>query len=113
MSAAKHTPGPWRFDPDGDFIWSVPSGAESPDVIADVRGYGANLPREANGQLLAAAPELLEAAKAAVQELCGLAAYLETCDHAVILDNLQSLVAGMRHKQELIEAAIRKARGER
>lgn len=56
--------------------------------------------------------ELLEACEAAHMEIGGLSAYLETCSPEVIVGNLPSLIASLNRKRELIEAAIRKARGE-
>lgn len=67
--SAKHTPGPWRFEKyrggDGRDGYGIIS--EDP---ATGPGYGvawieqAQLPRESDGHLFAAAPELYEAAKA-------------------------------------------------
>lgn len=72
MSAAKHTPGPWRF------------GKRSDDVVADVNAghrddqdslefYGGHLvaesiARRADKALIAAAPELLDALKRLVAQ---------------------------------------------
>lgn len=115
MSAAKHTPGPWRFNEENGVVTDQEEGRSVAYIAGRSRAFGHERLTSAcfNGHLIASAPELLEAAKTAVQELCGLAAYLETCDHSVLLDNLQSLVAGIRHKQQFIEVAIRKARGEK
>lgn len=59
-----------------------------------------------------AAPELLEACTLAHRECIGLAAYLGTCAHDVILDNLPSTIASLEAKAGLLAAAIRKAKGE-
>jgi hypothetical protein len=42
----------------------------------------------------------------------GHAAYLETCSTDVILENLPSTIAYLKHKKESIEATIHKAKGE-
>ena len=59
-----------------------------------------------------AAPELLEALRACNNELIGHAAYLETCDGGVVLDNMENTVRHLRQVQQQAEAAIRKAKGE-
>ena len=50
------TPGPWHGDPEGycEYIWGP-----NDEMIAQVRGAGAGLPREANQRLLVDAPRLL------------------------------------------------------
>lgn len=69
---SKHTPGPWRYIQRGTQIWGKSVGGcqmvESEHLIADVRGWGhlQYLPdgaevQDANGRLIAAAPDLLEA----------------------------------------------------
>lgn len=52
------TPGPWRYDDLGGYIW-----ATEDRMVGQVRGFGASLPQNANGRLLATAPDLLAAAK--------------------------------------------------
>lgn len=54
-----HTAGPWRPDVDSLFIFGP-----NTEMIAEMRGAGANLPIEANAKLIAAAPEMAEALKA-------------------------------------------------
>ena len=72
MSAAKHTPGPWRCLQRGTQVWGRSVGGsrlvESDHLIGDVRGWGhiQYLPngegvQDANGRLIAAAPDMLEA----------------------------------------------------
>jgi len=51
-----HTQGPWKYDDEGQYIFGP-----NTEMIAEIRGYGEYLPQEANGRLIAAAPELLEA----------------------------------------------------
>ncbi len=70
-----HTPGPWRsqsvttVNERGTFVYKrivSPQG----DVITSDRGYkGDNADAEANAHLIAAAPELMEAAKEVLQQL--------------------------------------------
>jgi hypothetical protein len=57
----------------------------------------------------AAAPELLNACKAARKELSGISAYLSTCDPAIIAHNLDGLVASLKARLAIVEAAIGKA----
>lgn len=68
-----HTPGPWRIDPEIDHAITTQSGLR----IAEVATYGAGLVsiseiapwhhHEANARLIAAAPELLEIARRALE----------------------------------------------
>lgn len=57
MSETKHTPGPWEFDgpPHNIIVWSSPN-----NRVCFLTSDG---PTEANGRLIAAAPDLLAAAK--------------------------------------------------
>lgn len=57
MSQAKHTPGPWVWTPESESIHGY-----SPEGEALVVVYELNT-NEADARLIAAAPELLEAAK--------------------------------------------------
>ena len=59
-----HTPGPWRIGDAGNTIFGPPNGQPSPQRIADL----AIIDHKANGRLIAAAPELLEAARAFLPE---------------------------------------------
>ena len=74
---AKHTPGPWQISRDKRTIFAATEGAgvlirgveQTIPQIAHIigNGFGATLQeQEANARLIAAAPELLEAAKAAL-----------------------------------------------
>ena len=53
---------------------------------------------------------LLKALEDLHRECVGLAAYLETCDPNVILENLSSIVASLKRRNELAEAAIKRAK---
>lgn len=67
MSAAQHTPGPWSVDPIDDLdahILGKPNGFCA-DIIADVKSFDLD-EGQANARLIAAAPDLLEALKGAV-----------------------------------------------
>lgn len=89
-----HTPGPWRLDEMACYIWAHTTHGEMP--VGQVRGWGhltgagaMNLPeakaeaiQRANGRLLAAAPDLLAALKALIEE------------------------HGIYHTDEFVEAAI-------
>lgn len=77
----RHTPGPWEHDGQGIYIFG-PKG----EMVAQVRGWGyltgvggLNLPEDkaveiqkANGNLLAAAPEMFDALRDAVAALGGI-----------------------------------------
>ena len=52
----QHTPGPWRVGDAGWTVFGPPNGEPSPETIAEIR-------RRKNARLIAAAPELLEAAQ--------------------------------------------------
>jgi hypothetical protein len=62
---SKHTPGPWETDEDGDriCIW-VPAVKE---YVAIIKDFGWDAPYQANGRLIAAAPDLLDALKGVVR----------------------------------------------
>jgi hypothetical protein len=73
---------------------------------------------EGNAETLAAiidaetaAPEMLEALNEAQKELLGASCYLATCDPVTIVQNLDSLVASLKARLAIVEAAIQKARG--
>lgn len=68
----KHTQGPWQYKQLGTQVWGRSVGGcqmiESEHLIADIRGWGhiqylpdAEQIQDANGRLIAAAPDLLEA----------------------------------------------------
>lgn len=66
MTEAKHTPGPWSYENEGQTVY-VGNQIEG-RWIAQVRGWGwlqklknGEEVQDANGRLIAAAPELLEA----------------------------------------------------
>lgn len=77
--SAKHTPGPWFADSRGYIYGESIGGCRNENgihMIAEIRGYGhlqyrsdCNEIMAANGNLIAAAPELLKA----LEGLCGLA----------------------------------------
>lgn len=84
-------------------------------IVADcapgpVSGY-LDAEAEGNARLIAAAPDLLNALQSVNREFIGLNAYLETCAAEVIVDNLPTVIANLKRKRELIEAAILKAGG--
>lgn len=72
MSAAKHTPGPWRVSKDGDTV--VPESTNA--LLADVYDGSPSDKTDmevtrANARLIAAAPEMLEASREIFLELDG------------------------------------------
>lgn len=108
MSETKFTPGKW------DRYNETPAS----NIFIEAHDHGSickianNFYAEGNARLILAAPELLEASTVAEREFIGLAAYLGTCAHDVILDNLPSTIASLEAKARLLAAAIRKAKGE-
>lgn len=102
-----HTPGPWKYHSAGVMVMD----SEGQMSIADIRGWGtlekqygeqkAMQIQDANGRLIAAAPELLVACQLLFEHINeGLVTVFE--EEA---DNGQPGVSSL----ELIEAAIRKA----
>lgn len=70
MSAPKHTPGPWRDSYDrGYFVETVHDGLPSSGSICNIEGGDGCSKEEAlaNARLISGAPELLQAAKWALQ----------------------------------------------
>lgn len=56
MADSKHTPGPWEVSESAFYVWD-----EKRRLVAEVSGASGG-ERAANARLIAAAPELLEAA---------------------------------------------------
>lgn len=70
MSEAKHTPGPWKYVPDDDGIPAATIQAADGSAVGSLFGRlrdGSSIDgreeTEANGHLMAAAPDLLAVAK--------------------------------------------------
>jgi len=92
MSESKHTPGPWRVQRETTYplftVWGhAPNAAETPLLVAK------NI-SEANARLIAAAPDLLAAAKACL-------AHDDAGDWRSVL-----------HGKEQLRAAIARAKAE-
>lgn len=79
---SKHTPGPWEYEPTGQTVYGISEGGCNKIVetfmVANIRGWGhlQYLPngaeiQDANGRLIAAAPDLLAACLAAKEWLDG------------------------------------------
>ena len=58
-----HTPGPWRVGDAGNTIFGPPNGNPSPQTIAHL----SVIDHAANARLIAAAPEMLEALRDALE----------------------------------------------
>ena len=73
MSAAKHTPGPWRYQPGFLTVYTCSHGETgiTQAIAKPLDGNGDFNPptMEANARLISAAPDLLEALKDAVSSL--------------------------------------------
>jgi len=107
---ATHTPGPWRAEwLDDNFGWITGTGAEGRMYLAEIvtsDDEGMLAPpdeQKANADLFAAAPDLL----AACEEL---EAFLEVVKDSWTGDQCNDL--GLYDLQEILAAAIAKARGE-
>lgn len=110
-----HTPGPWAItSQDGaDFHVTAPDGDDDPwnvAVVVGACGYPDD-PRtgctEGNARLIAAAPELLEALKAADEALAQFTAFEDDARH--IMGNTNFAIVQQRREQ--VRAAIAKAEG--
>ena len=64
----EHTPGPWRIGDAGNTVFGPKTDRPSPQTIATL----SVIDHEANGRLIAAAPELLTAARNAMLALLAL-----------------------------------------
>lgn len=103
---AKHTPGPWRAERTGPWDgwdgWEVI--AKDGATVCNGLGSQRNPIREANARLIAAAPELLEAAKLVLE-------WYEAEDNHSGTDFYQRMQM-CRDSEDAIRAAIAKATGE-
>lgn len=111
MKEAKHTPGPWSIGAEGtgnmDHPCTIPVQSLDSRYVAEVWADVADKPAKANAALIAAAPELLEALKAARTNVA-YAHQPENCgDHC--RNNCRDCV--LRNTLEEIDAAIAKAEG--
>ena len=61
----QHTPGPWRIGDAGNTVFGPKTDRPSPQTIATL----SVIDHEANGRLITAAPELLIAARAALDQI--------------------------------------------
>jgi hypothetical protein len=73
QTEVKHTPGPWRIGDAGRTVFGPPNGNPAPEIIATIYGGTSDqaavtraLKMKSNARLIAAAPELLDAAKGLV-----------------------------------------------
>jgi len=68
----KHTPGPWRYDPQIYTVWKdLPDFAGKPqgsfELVTDIGAPNDGSDADANGRLIAAAPDLLAVLQAIVE----------------------------------------------
>ena len=96
---AKHTPGPWSYEKATKTIRAKPSNY----WIATMDSWDGAVNHEANAQLIAAAPDLLEA-------LRGLLSHFEGSDCLAAASGLNGNC--YRHEVEAAFEAIQKAGGE-
>ena len=101
MSGAQHTPGPWHVHGSHIYVARGPIIA----VVSNPGSRASDYPLEANRNLMAAAPELLEALERAARNIDAMAKALQS---------EQLFAAGKRAAGWAEEAkqAIAKARGE-
>ncbi len=112
MKELKHTPGPWRFSPsdfEGEFI--ITGSNELGGSVLPILGRTHNWPHnaEANARVMAAAPELLDAAFQAKVRIESLITFIEK--------HIPNEDASCKREiawsiQENLRAAIAKATGE-
>ena len=97
---AKATPRPWRYDPETDYVWGPSMEMIASDIgdgAVTVRGVGARLPMEMNGELMCAA----------INEI---AALLDNRDGApAILANRYTEDQGMDNEMENYNAGLEDA----
>ena len=98
---SEHTPGPWKADKMGSYIWGPHVG--DGEMVAQLRGYGymkglcdmtedeIEARMTANANLIAAAPDLLEAL-AEVEEILR----FDSEDHSIALRKLRAAIAKAR-----------------
>lgn len=98
---SKRTPGPWKVNPEGTVVWLNGSAGYE---LRDPTGFG-HKANPADARLIAAAPDLLEAAIEARQELCAVAYIIEQGIEVVSLQSVKETITTLR-------AAIAKAEGE-
>lgn len=65
----KHTPGPWQFEVNELGTVITKDGSSIGSAFGSRAITGGDLPHEANGRLIAAAPDLLNAANATLRAL--------------------------------------------
>lgn len=88
MSETKHTPGPWEFD--GEYVWADAVRGYVADPNTEDMTSGRGLAKleapemiKANGRLIAAAPDLLEACIALQMEAAARGCGLRIADEAI------------------------------
>ena len=79
MSESKHAPGPWKASEDSSAVYD-----SNGDAVAVIFGPVVSQESDANARLIAAAPDLLAAAKHALTELAGKGTHAETLINATI-----------------------------
>ncbi len=93
---SKHTPGPWLIYDNGTFVYALGNGGTNV-FWADVQSAGSERAslseKRANARLIAAAPELLDALKAAVD--CGMVPNSSASEGGAARYSRQVIVADM------------------
>ena len=101
MTAAKHTPGPWRVGPVDDTRVEDANGNEVAQIDGDYNQPDTWPLMEANARLIAAAPDMLAALKAAK----------EADKINIARGGAAKFIEADQRAQRLIRAAIAKAEG--
>lgn len=89
---AQHTPGPWIINPYAERSVIAPRFATGPKAIAMLQGRikGRDEIREANGRLIAAAPDLLESLRGLY---AAMACYESTPEETLALEYARAAIA--------------------
>jgi hypothetical protein len=92
MSEIKHTPGPWVFDEDE--CSAIPAlHLYCADSKNPFHGSRSEEELKANARLIAAAPELLEALKEAIETIKFLSTRDNSWGEQIVCEDLQAIVA--------------------
>ena len=67
MTKPAFTPGPWEYDPDTPISHDIYGGKKGFHICAATSGFSEKGMTEANAHLIAAAPDMYEALKAALE----------------------------------------------
>lgn len=119
--STKHTPGPWKTEdrrylitdaPDEGSIGVYAGGFWIADVHGAHVGPKSRDEADANARLIAAAPELLEALEALLQNAENKAVYISILEYKECFDSEGNAIAEYSPEMDKARAAIAKAKGQ-